>query len=88
VAVLDRAGNLILRIGRYGNADSAGAASRVPLGGDEVGMVHGAYLATITDRRLFVADSASDRIYSVKLGYHATERVALKGVPDAGKAAR
>ena len=84
VAVLDRNGNLILRIGRYGNADSAGAASRVPLGGDEVGMVHGAYLATDTDRRLFVADSASDRIYSVRLGYHATGKVPLKGVPDQG----
>jgi hypothetical protein len=82
VAVLDRGGNLILRIGRYGNADSAGAQSPVPLGGDEVGMVHGAYLATHTDRRLFVADPASDRIFSVRLGYRASERVPLKGVPD------
>jgi hypothetical protein len=88
VAVLDAAGNLILRIGRYGNADSAGAGSLVPLGGDEVGMVHGAYLATITDRRLFVADTASDRIFSVKLDYAATERVALKDAAGAGKKAQ
>ena len=85
MAVLDSSGNLILRIGRYGNCDSAGPKSLVPLGGDEVGMVHGAYLATDTDRRLFVADGASDRIFSVKLGYHAEERMALKDVPDAGK---
>ncbi len=84
VAVLDSNGNLILRIGQYGNADSAGPKSSVPLGGDEVGMVHGAYLATDTDRRLFVADGASDRIFSVKLGYHAEEKIALKDVRDAG----
>jgi hypothetical protein len=85
VAVLDSAGNLILRIGRYGNRDSAGPKSRVPLGGDEVGMTHGAYLAVDTDRRLFVADPANDRIFSVRLGYRATERVALKDVPDEAK---
>jgi hypothetical protein len=45
-------------------------------------MVHGAYLATATDRRLFVADPASDRIFSVKLEYHATEKLLLKNVPD------
>ena len=85
VAVLDASGNLIMRIGRYGNADSAGPKSLVPLGGDEVGMVHGAYLATITDKRLFVADTASDRIFSVKLDYNITEKVALKDLPDTGK---
>jgi hypothetical protein len=82
VAVLDSNGDLILRIGRYGNCDSAGPKSLVPLGGDEVGMVHGAYLATATDRRLFVADPANDRIFSVKLGYHTTGQVALKNAPD------
>lgn len=73
VAVLDSAGNLILRIGRYGNVDSAGPKSAVPISGDGVGMVHGAYLATHTDRRLFIADPSNDRIFSVKLGYYASE---------------
>jgi hypothetical protein len=41
-------------------------------------MVHGAYLATATDRRLFVADPANDRIFSVKLDFHATEGLLLK----------
>lgn len=78
IAVLDSNGNLILRIGQYGNADSAGPRSIVPLGGDEVGIVHGAYLATHTDRRLFIADLANDRIFSVKLDYHLTEKVQLR----------
>ena len=84
VAVLDANGNLILRVGRYGNADSAGSASRVPLGGDEVGLFHAAYVATHTDRRLFIADAGNARILSVKLGYHAEERVALRNVRDEG----
>ncbi|MCX7804669.1 MAG: hypothetical protein N3A38_05705 [Planctomycetota bacterium] len=87
VAVLDSAGNLIMRIGRYGNADSAGPGSAVPLGGDEVGMMHGAYLAVHTDRRLYVADSSNDRVFSVRLDYHATERVALRDIPDGEKRA-
>ncbi|HLX63653.1 MAG TPA: hypothetical protein VKX17_20450 [Planctomycetota bacterium] len=82
VAVLDSNGNLILRVGRYGNADSAGPKSLVPLGGDEVGLMHGAYVATHTDNRLFIADPANARIVSVKLDYHATERVALKDIVD------
>jgi hypothetical protein len=84
VAVLDCNGNLILRVGRYGNADSAGPQSGVPLGNDEVGMVHGAYVATHTDRRLFIADPSNDRIFSVKLGYHAEEKIPLKSAKDDG----
>lgn len=77
IAVLDTNGNLIMRIGQYGNADSSGPDSPVPLGGDEVGLMHAAYLATYTDRRLFVADAGNARILSVKLDYHVTERVKL-----------
>lgn len=82
IAVLDGNGNLIMRIGRYGNPDSAGAGSAAQLGGDEVGMVHGAYLATQTDQRLYVADPANDRVFSVALDYNKTEKVALKDVKD------
>ncbi len=78
VAVLDTAGNLIVRVGRYGNADSAGSDSAVPLGGDEVGLFYAPYVATHTDRRLFIADPGNARIVSVKLGYHATEEVSLE----------
>ncbi len=91
VAVLDSAGNLILRIGRYGNVDegrplfaAGGPAKPRPVGGDEVVLFHGAYLATHTDRRLFIADPGNGRILSVKLNYHATGTVKLKDVPDKG----
>ena len=90
VAVLDTNGSLILRVGRYGNVDDGkplvadgGPPSPRPIGGDEVGLFHAAYVGTHTDRRLFIADAGNSRILSVKLDYHATERVALKDVADA-----
>ena len=107
VAVLDKNGNLIMRIGQYGNADdgeplvpgtvplvgtgdrhlaTARSQSPVPrsIGGDEVGLFYGAFLATHTDHRLFIADIGNQRIVQVKLGYHANERVPLKDINDAG----
>ena len=87
VAVLDTAGNLILRVGRYGNVDDGvplaterkpGTWTPKPLGGDETALFYPVYLATHSDRRLFVADPGNQRILSVKLGYHATETVPLK----------
>ncbi len=71
IAVVDSNGNLILRIGRYGNVDDKGIA-----------LMHACYVATHTDRRLFIADAGNARVVSVKLGYHATERVALKNVQE------
>jgi hypothetical protein len=78
VAVLDAAGNLIVRLGRFGNVDSAGPKSLVPLGGDEVGLMHACFVGAHTDRRLFISDVGNGRIVSVKLDYHTTERVGLK----------
>jgi hypothetical protein len=78
VAVLDSAGNLIMRIGQYGNLDSAGPKSLVPLPGDGVGLFYAPYVATHTDKRVFIADPGNGRIVSVKLGYHAVETVAVK----------
>ncbi|MFT5526928.1 MAG: hypothetical protein ACI9HK_004910, partial [Pirellulaceae bacterium] len=77
VAVLDSNGNLILRIGKYGNVDSAGPESKVPLGGDEVGLFYAPYVAVDTDRRLFIADAGNARIVSVRLNYHVNERVSI-----------
>ena len=74
VSVLDSKGNLIVRIGRYGNADSSGPKSLEPLGGDEVGLFHPCFVGTHTDHRLFISDIGNDRILSVKLGYY-TEKV-------------
>jgi SMP-30/gluconolaconase/LRE-like protein len=85
VAVLDTNGNLILRVGKYGNVDDGnpliakgGPAKPRSVGGDEVALFHAAYVGTHTDRRLFIADAGNGRIVSVKLDYHATETVALK----------
>ena len=63
------------------------SALRVPrsIGGDEVGLFYACYVGTHTDKRLFIADAGNARIVSVKLGYHAEERVALKDVPDQPK---
>jgi len=89
VAVLDKAGNLILRIGQYGNVDDGkplvargGPAKPRSIGGDEVALYHAPYLATDTDHRLFIADPGNSRILSVGLGYYATEKVALKDVSE------
>ncbi len=92
IGVLDSAGNLILRVGRYGNVDDGmplvkdgGPPNPRPIGGDELALFDARYLATHTDRRLFVKDLGNARLASVKLGYHADETVALKEVPDEGK---
>ena len=85
VAVLDKNGNLILRVGQYGNADSAGPGSPAPVGGDGIGLFNACYVATHTDHRLFIADSGNARIVCAKLGYHATETVNLKEVEDRGR---
>lgn len=88
VAVLDTNGNLIARIGRYGNADDgkpllaegASPAARA-VGGDEVALCHAAYVAVDSDKRLFISDAGNARILSVKLGYHAEARLPLKSAP-------
>ena len=77
VAVLDSNGNLILRIGQYGNIEDGvplvkegGPKNPTSIGGDEVALFHAAYVATLTDKKLFIADAGNSRIVSVKLGYH------------------
>ncbi len=89
VGVLDSNGNLILRVGRYGNVDdgvplveNGSPPNPRPIGGDEVALFHPAYVGTHTDHRLFVADAGNARIVSVKLGYHTEETIALRDVED------
>jgi hypothetical protein len=89
VAVLDSAGNVILRIGQYGNVDDG--VPLVPhselrtahsIGGDEAALFYAPYVATHTDRRLFIADPGNGRILSVRLDYYTTETVSLRNVRD------
>ncbi|MEX0716905.1 MAG: hypothetical protein WD066_09970 [Planctomycetaceae bacterium] len=84
VAVLDPNGNVILRMGQYGNVDDGeplvaegGPPTTRSIGGDELSLMHGAYVATQTDRRAFIADIGNYRVASVRLDYHAEETVAL-----------
>jgi hypothetical protein len=107
VAVLDTNGNVIARVGRYGNiedgsplakkggpehtrsiggvgSEAAVAVSRGKLrrrseGSDEVAIMNVLQLAVHTDKRLFLADIGNYCIRSVKLGYHTTQRIPLKG---------
>jgi hypothetical protein len=85
VAVLDSNGNLILRVGQYGNIEDGvplvkegGPKAPVSIGGDEVALMHAAYLATHSDKRLFIADAGNSRILSVKLGYHEQKISSIK----------
>jgi len=87
VAVLDTNGNLVLHVGRYGNVDDGKPLLPNPLrdtrypprsiGSDEVALSYANYVATHSDRRLFIHDGANDCIRSVKLGYHVNEHVPL-----------
>jgi hypothetical protein len=89
VAVLDTNGNLILRVGQYGNVDDGvpldpkGAPPHArSIGGDEVALMQACHVATLSDRYLYIGDTGNARIAKVKLGYHAEEKVALRDVKD------
>lgn len=89
VAVLDSNGNLIVRIGKYGNTDDGIALVPNPaipnprsIGGDEVPLFYPAYVGVDTERRLYISDIGNSRIVTVKLGYQKESKVELKNVPD------
>lgn len=84
VAVLDTNGNLILRVGQYGNVEDGkplvvegGPKNPISIGGDEVALFHAAYVATFSDHRLFISDGGNSRILSVKLDYHTNNKTKL-----------
>ena len=54
----------------------------LPYADNEVALFHACYVGTHTDRRIFISDTGNGRILSVRLGYHAEEKIALKDVPD------
>jgi len=91
VVVIDSAGNAICRIGRYGNVDdgtplvkTGGPPNPQSIGGDEVALMAGRFVATHTDRRLFIGDRGNGRILSVRLAYHVDERIPLHDDADGG----
>jgi hypothetical protein len=89
VAVLDTAGNLIIRIGKPGNVDDGKPLIPNPkiknprsIGGDETALMHACYVAVESDKRLLIEDTGNQRIASVKLGYYTDEKISLKDIPD------
>ncbi len=69
VEMLDTNGNRIARIGHYGNADSAGAGSKLPE--PEIALA-GAYHVSAADGKVFIGDASNHRVVVVKFE-HAAE---------------
>ncbi len=74
VAVLDANGNRICTIGRFGNADKPAMKP----GDTDVGLGQCSYLATVSDKWLYIADDSNLRIIRVRLGYHTEKRAAIE----------
>jgi hypothetical protein len=78
IGVLDASGNLILHMGRYGNMDSGeGPRSRIPVGGDNIGMSFVRFVSTTDNYAVF--DDNSERIVVVRLNYNAEETAGIGG---------
>jgi hypothetical protein len=75
VEVLDTGGNLLARVGRYGNADSAGPASRLPE--PEIAFAWPAFVS-VAGGKLFVSDSVNRRVTVVRFEPAATETCEIK----------
>lgn len=73
VQVLDTNGNRICQIGRFGNADKPAMKA----GDTDIGLGQCSYLASVSDKWLYIADDSNLRIIRVRLGYHAEKRVAV-----------
>ena len=74
IGIIDTNGNRICEVGRYGNADSPAMKP----GDTDIGLAQCSYLATVSDRWLYLNDDANVRIIRLKLGYHAEEAVPIR----------
>ncbi len=89
VGVLDSNGNLILRVGTYGNVEDGkpligknGPPQTRSIGRDEVALFYAPHLAVHSDRRLFIADLGNERILRVKLGYYTSKEISFREIAD------
>lgn len=87
IAVLDTNGNIITRIGKYGNLEDGKPLIPDPdikntrsIGGDEVAIMHSSFVSVQSDKRLFISDPGNRRITSVKLNYTTEERLSLQEI--------
>jgi hypothetical protein len=74
VGIVDTNGNAICEIGRYGNPESP-AMKR---GDTDIGLAHCSFLATESDRWLYLNDDGNSRVLRIKLGYRTEETVPLQ----------
>jgi hypothetical protein len=74
VAVLDSAGNVLMRFGAYGNRDAQGAGSTVP--DPPIPLWFPERVAAL-DHDAFVVDSHNKRIVQVRLGHSVEEEAPL-----------
>lgn len=74
VAVVDTNGNPICEIGRFGNPDHPAMRP----GDTDIGLGHASFVATVSDRWLYINDEANLRLIRLKLGYHVDEWLPLK----------
>ena len=74
VEMLDTNGNQIGRIGRYGNADSAGPKSKVPE--PEIAFAWPAYVS-VAGGKLYVSDPSNRRVTVVRFDHAAADEVRL-----------
>lgn len=74
VGVLDTNGNLVTWFGGYGNRDSAGPGSAVPV--PEIPLTWG-HIVAVSDEAAYVGDRLACRVVRVKLDYHTQENIPL-----------
>ncbi len=74
VRVVDASGNPVTRFGGYGNMDSAGPKSKIPV--PEIPFAWPQYVA-VSNEAVYVADVISRRIVRVKLDYQVEERLSI-----------
>jgi hypothetical protein len=76
IGVLDPAGNLVMRIGQFGNFDSGnGLKSKIPVGPDGIAFFQ-PRMVSATDNYI-VCDSWCERYTVMKMAYHAEEAVPI-----------
>jgi len=75
VEIVDTSGNRLARVGRYGNADSAGPGSRVP---EPAIALAFPYAIDVDDRRIYVTDFINDRLAVIELSYAAQATCAVE----------
>ena len=84
IAILDTNGNIIMRIGRYGNFDTApGSPKGAKPGGTDFGITSARYLSGTDDYLCF--EDWGERLVVLKLTYHAEETVPLSIPAKAGR---